>query len=104
MLQFQSDYLASQVLKLPSSNSNISRISLVSLALSLAFPSVLLAKEKVEFVRDIAPILETHCISCHYPGLAKGDVSLASIADLKAAGYIVEGKPDCLSHRGSRLV
>ena len=49
--------------------------------------------EPVDFRRDIAPMLEQHCIRCHQPGIEKGDVSLATGDDLAANEYIVAGKP-----------
>lgn len=52
------------------------------------------AADAVDFVRDIAPICERHCIRCHKPGNEKGDLSLATAADLAANGYVTPGKPD----------
>ncbi len=51
--------------------------------------------EPVDFARDIAPILERSCLSCHHPGGAKGDVSLATVADLVADEfYVVPSRPE----------
>lgn len=47
-----------------------------------------------DFRTQIAPILENHCVRCHSPGNTKGDVSLATIDDLKSNDYIVAGNPD----------
>ena len=47
-----------------------------------------------EFAKDVAPILERHCVRCHQPGHAKGEVSLDRPAHLLAGGYVVPGKPD----------
>jgi hypothetical protein len=47
----------------------------------------------VDFSQDVAPILQDHCIRCHQPGIRKGDLSLATLADLKANEYVVAGKP-----------
>lgn len=52
------------------------------------------AEETVDFEEDVAPIFAHHCVSCHSPGNAKGDVSLATIADLNELGYVVAGDPD----------
>lgn len=38
----------------------------------------------VDFERDLAPILETKCLSCHNPNKQEGDLSLASEADILA--------------------
>jgi mono/diheme cytochrome c family protein len=48
----------------------------------------------VDFVRDIAPILEQHCIRCHQPNVKKGDLSLATRADLDANDFLSPGSPD----------
>ena len=48
----------------------------------------------VDFERDVAPIIQQHCITCHRPGNAKGEMSLATAEDLRAAEYVVPGKPD----------
>ena len=50
--------------------------------------------DPVEFARDVAPIIEQHCIRCHKPGNEKGDLSLATIEDLTADGYVTPGKPE----------
>lgn len=52
------------------------------------------AAEPVDFERDVAPILQQHCIRCHSPNNKKGDVSLATVADLQANGYIEAHEPD----------
>ena len=52
------------------------------------------ANEPTDFRRDIAPLLERSCLRCHQPGNEKGDVSLATIEDLKAdSAYLVPGDP-----------
>jgi hypothetical protein len=53
-----------------------------------------LAKSPVDFARDLAPILEQHCIRCHQPSNKKGGLSLATFADLKSNGYVVAADPD----------
>jgi cytochrome c553 len=53
-----------------------------------------LAKSPVDFSRDVAPILEQHCIRCHQPANKKAGLSLASFADLKSNEYVVAGDPD----------
>jgi mono/diheme cytochrome c family protein len=49
--------------------------------------------DQIDFARDVAPILQQHCIRCHQPGVSKGELSLATVADLKANGLVVAGKP-----------
>ena len=53
-----------------------------------------MAETPVDFARDIAPILEQHCIRCHQPAIKKGDLSLATRADLDANEYLSAGNPD----------
>ncbi|MFO0789093.1 MAG: DUF1553 domain-containing protein [Pirellulales bacterium] len=52
------------------------------------------AAEAVDFARDIAPIIERHCIRCHQPTNKKGDLSLATSADLEANEFLSAGKPE----------
>ncbi|MBT5927422.1 MAG: DUF1549 domain-containing protein, partial [Verrucomicrobia bacterium] len=40
------------------------------------------------FQEKVAPILESHCLRCHYPGNEKGDISLATPGDLREGGYL----------------
>ena len=40
------------------------------------------------FVAQVAPILEAHCLKCHYPGNEKGDLSLASFDSVQASGIL----------------
>ena len=40
------------------------------------------------FVAQVAPILEAHCLKCHYPGNEKGDLSLASFESVQASGIL----------------
>lgn len=48
----------------------------------------------IEFRRDIAPLIETHCIRCHDSNARKGELSLATADDLREAEFIVPGKPE----------
>lgn len=52
------------------------------------------ADEPVDFGKQIAPIIEQHCVRCHWPGSSKGDVSLATLDDLKSNEYVVAGDAD----------
>jgi mono/diheme cytochrome c family protein len=56
--------------------------------------SPLLAKDAVDFARQIGPLFEARCIGCHRPNNAKGDLSLATRAALIESGIVVPGKPD----------
>ncbi|MDG1894502.1 MAG: DUF1549 domain-containing protein [Fuerstiella sp.] len=46
---------------------------------------------RVDFEKQIAPIFAQHCIRCHLRGNKKGDISLATIGDLKANEYVIGG-------------
>ena len=46
-----------------------------------------------DFIRDLKPVLETKCLSCHNPNNIKGKLSLASPSD-RLSRMIVAGKPD----------
>src|SRR4051812_14677014 len=62
--------------------------------LSTCFLNPAFAKSPVDFGRDVAPILEQHCIRCHQASNKKGGLSLATVADLKSNEYLVAGDPD----------
>ncbi|MEL7498945.1 MAG: DUF1553 domain-containing protein [Planctomycetota bacterium] len=54
-------------------------------------PPTSFAQERVDFEKEIAPVLQQHCLRCHSPGIDKGDVSLATLSDLEEGGYIEAG-------------
>ena len=49
---------------------------------------------EVDFAKDVAPILQQHCVRCHLPGNKKGDLSLDTFADLETNQHVVAGDPD----------
>ena len=55
---------------------------------------VAIAKPTLDFARDVAPILERHCIHCHQPANTKSKLSLATFAELAANEYVIPGDPD----------
>ncbi len=57
-------------------------------------PAIATAGEPVDFVTEVLPIIQQHCIRCHSPGIDKGDVSLATAEDLLDNDYIVPGESD----------
>jgi cytochrome c553 len=80
-------------------NAMTSRSFFTVLLATVSFASALKADDsaataKVDFVRDVAPILEQRCIRCHKPGNDKSKLSLATLADLTANEYIVPGDPE----------
>ena len=48
----------------------------------------------VDFARDVAPILESHCLRCHKDGDARGDLSLQTSHGLRDNEYVISGKPE----------
>ena len=72
----------------------VSRTALVGAVCLAAAAQRANADTPVKFETDIAPIFEQQCIACHMPGNTKGDLSLATFADLKENGYAVAGDPD----------
>lgn len=70
---------------------SLTRLAVILACLSLN-PSRLSAE--TDFAKDVAPIFQQHCVRCHSPGNAKGDISLATFAHLKENEYVVAGDPD----------
>lgn len=62
--------------------------------LCLSLGELAAGDEPVDFATQVAPLFEQHCLRCHSPGNKKGDVSLATFADLKSNEYVVPGDPD----------
>ena len=42
--------------------------------------------QELDFEADIAPILEKKCLGCHNPNILKGNLSMATLADIRSAG------------------
>lgn len=66
---------------------------------ALVLSAVASAQEPaVDFVRDVAPLLQRHCVSCHGEEKQKGDLRLDAKAhvfpDGEASELVVAGKPD----------
>jgi hypothetical protein len=49
---------------------------------------------RVDFARDVAPILRQRCLRCHHAADAESGLSLASADGLRDGGYVVPGQPD----------
>ncbi|MAX40035.1 MAG: hypothetical protein CME33_26125 [Gimesia sp.] len=49
---------------------------------------------RIDFEKEIGPLLVEHCIRCHNPGNEKGDLSLATLQSITEAGYLTPGKPE----------
>ena len=52
------------------------------------------ASERLDFQKQVAPILKRHCVRCHSPLNKKGKISLATIADLRSNEFVIAGDPD----------
>lgn len=72
-------------------SSNWTRTVVILMGLLMAPCEKATAEESVNFKQQIAPILQKHCVRCHTPGNEKGDVSLATLEDLKANEYVIAG-------------
>lgn len=60
----------------------------------LLFAGQMAGAAEIEFEKDVAPILESHCLSCHNDSDSKGDISLATSSHLLGEEIIVPGNPD----------
>jgi hypothetical protein len=68
--------------------------ALFSLALAILLaPGAVSAAEKVDFARDIRPILANNCYKCHGPAVQKGKLRLDQHDSATRKGAIVPGKP-----------
>lgn len=47
----------------------------------------------IDFVRDVAPIFQQHCVRCHRADNRKGEVSLSTATDLVENGHVVAARP-----------
>jgi hypothetical protein len=52
------------------------------------------ADERLDFEKQVAPILKRHCLRCHSPSNKKGNISLATLADLRSNEFVIAGDPD----------
>ncbi|MSU35171.1 MAG: hypothetical protein EXS36_08655 [Pedosphaera sp.] len=50
-------------------------------------------KERIDFVKQIQPIFEVHCVSCHHEGHAKGDLRMDVKLEIFKSKDIVPGDP-----------
>ncbi|MBT7853820.1 MAG: SUMF1/EgtB/PvdO family nonheme iron enzyme [Opitutae bacterium] len=72
------------------------QISLLAGSLTLIHVFTFAAEpEPVDFIRDVKPILELNCVSCHREDKAKGKLRLDNAVDaFKSDEVIVKGKPE----------
>ncbi|MFU7557970.1 DUF1553 domain-containing protein [Roseiconus sp. JC912] len=64
--------------------------SFVVVVLTIGFADPALAEDSaVDFAKDVAPILREHCLRCHRPGNAKGDLSIESEVQLIESDFVI---------------
>jgi formylglycine-generating enzyme required for sulfatase activity len=68
--------------------------SVLGAAVLLKVPMQAQTGGRVAFASDIAPMLEEHCVTCHYPDRKLGDLDITSRAELMASKAVVAGQPD----------
>ena len=65
---------------------------------ALAAPVASHAETKIDFAKDIAPLLEFNCVSCHYEGEVKGGLRMDKASLFWEGGdggaALVKGKAD----------
>ncbi|MEC5129328.1 DUF1549 domain-containing protein [Verrucomicrobiales bacterium BCK34] len=70
----------------------------LTLSLFLAAPVISSGAEKIDFAKDIRPILEFNCVSCHNADEAKAELRFDTAAEFFKGGEggqsLVKGKPD----------
>lgn len=49
------------------------------------------AGASVDFISDVKPIFQQHCVRCHSSGISKGDFSIETAAEVDESGYVVGG-------------
>ena len=62
--------------------------------ISIVFLGLNYIHAKVEFVRDVKPILEHNCVSCHREGNDKGNVRRHEEVAFESDDLIIAGNPD----------
>ncbi|MEE2936526.1 MAG: ankyrin repeat domain-containing protein [Planctomycetota bacterium] len=78
-------------------SATIYRLILCPLAVSGTFAAVVRAQDtsdRVDFVRDVMPILQQHCVECHNPSLKMGHLVLTSRDAMVAADVVTAGDAD----------
>jgi formylglycine-generating enzyme required for sulfatase activity len=62
-------------------------------AILFSSEAVAQSNQKVDFQRDVAPILEQQCVSCHYAGNPNKHLAISSRQELIDRKVLVPGKP-----------
>jgi thiamine biosynthesis lipoprotein ApbE/formylglycine-generating enzyme required for sulfatase activity len=70
----------------------------ISIAAGCCLPAVVAfaipTAQKVDFRREIAPILEKYCFECHNPGTSSSDIRLNGRRELLTTRNVVPGQPN----------
>lgn len=93
------NHTAAESVKAQATTPRKRRLTLACCVWLMALSGIGAAENRVDFRNQIAPIFQQHCLRCHSPGKDKGDLSLATLEDLKANEYVIAGDPD-----GSSLI
>ena len=69
-------------------------LSVLVLTASWASSTTNADDQKVEFQRDVAPILEANCLRCHGSESPEGDFSLGTVNAMRESGFVIQNKPE----------
>jgi hypothetical protein len=69
-------------------------LSVLVITASLASSTIKAEDQKVDFQREVAPLLEANCLRCHGSESPEGDFSLSTGAASRKSGFVVPGKPE----------
>ncbi|HEY2910430.1 MAG TPA: PSD1 and planctomycete cytochrome C domain-containing protein [Gemmataceae bacterium] len=72
----------------------LASVRLAAALILLANAGAALAADKVDFARDIRPILSNSCFKCHGPAVQKGKLRLDTRSGATKGGTIVPGNPE----------
>ena len=67
---------------------------LIGVALLTTVAPAAAVEKKIDFRRDIVPILEQSCAQCHYAGTSSSHLELTGRKELLGTGTVVPGKPN----------
>ncbi|MDA0810203.1 MAG: DUF1553 domain-containing protein [Planctomycetota bacterium] len=70
------------------------RFGMLMLAMACLVSRARADEASLDFVTQVAPIFQQHCVRCHTPGNEKGDISLATIGDLNAREFVIPRDAD----------
>ena len=64
----------------------------------VAIRSAALEEPAIDFVKDVKPILDAHCVSCHGPTKQNSSISCKTIP-----GHGIATRPWCVTRQRSRM-